>query len=74
MSTMPEPRPVASKPETRRRRPDIAGLIAGTLIAGGATIWILYDQDVVATHEIGLSIALVLVLSGILGLAASGRN
>jgi hypothetical protein len=74
MSTMPEPRPAASKPGTRRRRPDIAGLIAGTLIAGGATIWILYDQDVVATHEIGLSIALLLVLSGILGLAASGRN
>jgi hypothetical protein len=74
MSTMPEPRPAAAKPQTRRRRPDIAGLIAGTLIAGGATIWILYDQDVVTTHEIGLSIALVLVLSGILGLAASGRN
>jgi hypothetical protein len=74
MSTMPEPRPAAPKPETRQRRPDIAGLIAGTLIAGGATIWILYDQDVVATHEIGLSIALLLVLSGILGLAASGRN
>jgi hypothetical protein len=51
MSTMPEPRPAAAKPQTRRRRPDIAGLIAGTLIAGGATI-----------------------LSGILGLAASGRN
>jgi hypothetical protein len=76
MSTTPPETPLTTTPPPRpkRRRPDIAGLIAGTLIAGGATIWILYDQDVVGTHEIGLSIALLLVVSGVLGLAASGRN
>jgi hypothetical protein len=68
-----------SEPEAKprpkpRTRPDVAGLIAGTVIAGGAAIWILYDRDVVAAHELGLAIALVLVLSGILGLAASSRN
>ena len=77
MSTTPPPETPLTRttpPRRKRRRPDIAGLIAGTLIAGGATIWILYDQKVVGTHEIGLSIALLLVVSGVLGLAASGRN
>jgi sulfopyruvate decarboxylase TPP-binding subunit len=56
------------------RKPDVAGIIAGTALAGGATIWMLHNQDVVASNDLGLSVALLLVLSGILGLAASGKS
>jgi hypothetical protein len=63
------------KPDQKpRTRPDVAGLITGTVVAGGATIWLLADQDVIATSDLGLSVALLLVVSGILGLAASGRS
>ncbi|HZO70495.1 MAG: hypothetical protein ACRDP9_02660 [Kribbellaceae bacterium] len=58
----------------RNRKPDVAGIIAGTALAGGAAIWILYDRQVVTSNNLGLSIALLLVLSGILGLAASGKS
>lgn len=53
---------------------DIAGLIAGTMLAGGGTIWMLTDSDKIASNDLGVAIAILLVVSGILGLAASGRN
>lgn len=66
--------PDVEETKQARRRADIAGLIGGTLVAGGAGIWLLCDNDVVSTHYIGLSIALLLVLSGVIGLVGSSRN
>ena len=72
MTTTPEQRTTMER--RPRDRADTAGLIGGTLVAGGAAIFLLCDQDVVSAHYIGLSIALLLVLSGIVGLVGSSRN
>ena len=58
----------------RKIKPDVPGVIAGTILTGGATIWILNDNGVVQTDDVGLTAALLLVAAGIIGLAASHRG
>jgi hypothetical protein len=58
----------------RKTKPDVPGIIAGTVLSGGATIWILNDNGVVQTDDLGLTAALLLVAAGIIGLAASQRG
>ncbi|HEY3001488.1 MAG TPA: hypothetical protein VGJ44_03990 [Kribbellaceae bacterium] len=56
------------------RQPDVTGIIAGTVLAGGATVWLLNEYGAIDTDQLGLAAALVLVVSGIVGLGASGRR
>ena len=58
----------------RKTKPDVPGVIAGTVLTGAATIWILNDNGIVQTDDIGLTAALLLVAAGIVGLAASNRG
>lgn len=58
----------------RKTKPDVPGIIAGTVLSGGATIWILNDNGVLQTDDLGLTAALLLVTAGIIGLAASQRG
>jgi hypothetical protein len=58
----------------RKPKPDVPGIIAGTVITGGATLWILVDNGIVPTNDLGLSAALLLVAAGIVGLGASHRG
>lgn len=58
----------------RKFKPDVPGIIAGTVLTGGATIWILNDNGVVQTDDVGLAAALLLVAAGIIGLGASHRS
>jgi len=58
----------------RKIKPDVPGIIAGTILTGGASIWILNDNGVVQTDDVGLTAALLLVTAGIIGLAASHRG
>jgi hypothetical protein len=58
----------------RKTKPDVPGVIAGTVLTGAATIWILNDNGVVQTDDIGLTAALLLVAAGIVGLVASNRG
>ena len=58
----------------RKIKPDVPGVIAGTVLTGSATIWILNDNGVVKTENLGLTAALLLVTAGIIGLAASHRG
>lgn len=58
----------------KRTRPDVAGIISGTMLTGAAAIWMLNQYDVVRTDDLGLTAALLLVLSGIIGLGASQRG
>jgi hypothetical protein len=58
----------------RKTKPDVPGVIAGTLLTGAATIWILNDNGIVQTDDLGLTAALLLVAAGIVGLAASNRG
>jgi hypothetical protein len=58
----------------RKTKPDVPGVIAGTVLTGAATIWILNDNGVVQTDDLGLTAALLLVAAGIVGLVASNRG
>ncbi len=58
----------------RKPKPDVPGIIAGTILSGAATIWMLNDNGVLQTDDLGLTSALLLVTAGIIGLAASHRN
>lgn len=58
----------------RKTKPDVPGVIAGTVLTGAATIWFLNDNGVVQTDDLGLTAALLLVAAGIVGLAASHRG
>ncbi|QNE20732.1 hypothetical protein F1D05_26000 [Kribbella qitaiheensis] len=58
----------------RKTKPDVPGVIAGTVLTGAATIWILNDNGAVQTDDLGLTAALLLVAAGIVGLAASNRG
>jgi hypothetical protein len=58
----------------RKIKPDVPGVIAGTVLTGSAAIWILNDNGVVRTDNLGLTAALLLVTAGIIGLAASHRG
>jgi hypothetical protein len=58
----------------RKTKPDVPGVIAGTVLTGASTIWILNDNGVLQTDDLGLTAALLLVAAGIVGLAASNRG
>ena len=58
----------------RKPKPDVPGIIAGTILSGAATIWMLNDNGVLQTDDLGLTSALLLVAAGIIGLAASHRS
>jgi hypothetical protein len=58
----------------RKPKPDVPGVIAGTVMAGAATIWILNDNGIIQTDDLGLTGALLLVAAGIVGLGASHRS
>ena len=58
----------------KKTKPDVPGIIAGTILSGAATIYLLNDNGVVPTDDLGVSAALLLVAAGIVGLAASHRN
>jgi hypothetical protein len=58
----------------RKPKPDVPGIIAGTILSGAATIWMLNDNGVIQTDDLGLTGALLLVTAGIIGLAASHRS
>jgi hypothetical protein len=58
----------------RKTKPDVPGIIAGTILTGAATIWLLNDNGILQTDDIGLTGALLLVAAGIIGLGASHGN
>jgi hypothetical protein len=58
----------------RKPKPDVPGIIAGTILSGAATIWMLNDNGVLQTDDLGFTGALLLVAAGIIGLAASHRS
>jgi hypothetical protein len=58
----------------KKPKPDVPGIIAGTVLSGGATIWMLTDNGVLQTDDLGVTSALLLVAAGIVGLAASYRS
>ncbi|TCM46738.1 hypothetical protein [Kribbella sp. VKM Ac-2568] len=58
----------------KRTKADVPGIIAGTVLSGSATIWILNDNGIVQTDDLGLTAALLLVVAGVVGLAASQRG
>jgi len=57
-----------------RTKRDVPGIIAGTVLTGAATIWMLNEYSVLRTGDVGLTSALLLVTAGIVGLGASQRN
>ncbi|HEY9332985.1 MULTISPECIES: hypothetical protein [unclassified Kribbella] len=59
--------------QPRKTRPDVPGVVAGTVLSGAATIWMLTDNGVLQTDDLGVTSALLLVTAGLLGLAASRR-
>jgi hypothetical protein len=62
------------KEPSKRTKPDVPGVIAGTILTGAATIWILNDNGVLQTDDLGVTGALLLVTAGVIGLAASHRG
>ena len=58
----------------KQTKPDIPGIICGTLLAGGAAAWMLTDAGVLSLDDLGVTAALMLVIAGIVGLVASQRN
>jgi hypothetical protein len=49
-------------------------VVAGTVLTGAATIWMLTETGTLQTDDLGLTSALLLVTAGVLGLAASRRT
>jgi hypothetical protein len=62
------------KQPQKRTKPDVPGVIAGTILTGAATIWMLNDNGVLQTDDLGVTGALLLVTAGVIGLAASHRS
>jgi hypothetical protein len=62
------------KQPRRKTKPDVPGVVAGSILTGAATIWMLTDNGVLQTDDIGIASALLLVTAGVIGLAASHRN
>ncbi|MGC4942360.1 hypothetical protein [Kribbella sp. DT2] len=58
----------------RKPKADVPGIITGTVVTGAATIYLLNDQGVVPTDDLGLTSAILLVVAGAVGLAASRRS
>jgi hypothetical protein len=48
--------------------------VAGTVLTGAATIWMLTENGALQTDDLGITSALLLVTAGVLGLAASRRT
>ena len=62
------------KQPRRKTKPDVPGVVAGSILTGAATIWMLTDNGVLQTDDLGVASALLLVAAGVIGLAASHRN
>jgi hypothetical protein len=62
------------KQPDKRTKPDVPGVVAGTILTGAATIWMLNDNGILQTDDLGVTGALLLVTAGVLGLAASHRG
>ncbi|MGW1340204.1 hypothetical protein ACWCOV_04050 [Kribbella sp. NPDC002412] len=62
------------KQQKKGAKPDVPGIIAGTVLSGAATIWMLTDNGVLQTDDLGVTSALLLVAAGAIGLAASHRS
>ncbi|MFI7066155.1 hypothetical protein ACIBL3_34525 [Kribbella sp. NPDC050124] len=62
------------KQRKKGAKPDVPGIIAGTVLSGAATIWMLTDNGVLQTDDLGVTSALLLVAAGAIGLAASHRS
>jgi hypothetical protein len=60
--------------QPRKTKPDVPGVVAGTVLTGAATIWMLTETGTLQTDDLGLTSALLLVAAGVLGLAASRRT
>ncbi|WP_350278704.1 hypothetical protein [Kribbella sp. HUAS MG21] len=58
----------------KKTTPDVPGVVAGTVLTGAATIWMLTDGGVLQPDDLGVTSALLLVTAGVLGLAASRRT
>lgn len=58
----------------KQTKPDVPGIICGTLLTGGAAAWMLTDADILSLDDLGVTAALLLVVAGIVGLVASQRN
>ena len=58
----------------KQTKPDVPGIICGTLLTGGAATWMLNDAGVLSLEDLGVTAALLLVVAGIVGLAASQRS
>ena len=58
----------------KRTKPDVPGVVAGTILTGAATIWMLNDNGILQTDDLGVTGALLLVTAGVIGLAASHRG
>ena len=60
--------------DRKKAKPDVPGIIAGTVLTGAATIWMLTDNGVLQPDDLGVTSALLLVTAGVVGLAASHRS
>jgi hypothetical protein len=58
----------------RKLKTDVPGVITGTVLTGAATIYLLNEEGVVQTDDLGLTAAILLVVAGAVGLAASRRT
>jgi hypothetical protein len=58
----------------RKTKADVPGDITGTVLTGAATIYLLNEEGLVQTEDLGLTAALLLVVAGAVGLAASRRS
>lgn len=55
-------------------RPDAAGVIAGALLAGAAGLWMFVRYGVLSAANLGVGVALLMVVAGVIGLGASNRS
>ena len=62
------------KQPRRKTKPDVPGVVAGSVLTGAATIFLLTDNGVLQTDDLGIASALLLVTAGVIGLAASHRS
>lgn len=60
--------------ELRPFRTDAAGVIAGALLAGGAGLWMFVRYGVLNAAHLGVGVALLMVVAGVIGLFASNRS
>jgi hypothetical protein len=60
--------------QPRKTKPDVPGVVTGAVLTGAATIWMLTENGVLQTDDLGITSALLLVTAGVLGLAASRRT